>query len=155
MPRQYESLDQRFWRYVNTSGSCWLWTGHKGGGGYGHIRQGGKERLAHRVSYEMAYGSIPGGLDVLHRCDNPACVRPDHLWLGTHTENMADMAAKGRNKQPSGERSGQAKLTWEQVGEIRQKRRSGHYTLKQLGVEYGVHLSLISLITRGVIWREE
>ena len=95
--------EARFWAKVElTLDGCWLWTGSKTGpgpyttGGYGTVYWRGEYLLAHRVMWELANGPIPEGMHVLHRCDVRNCVRPDHLFLGTHQDNMADMARKGR-----------------------------------------------------------
>lgn len=88
---------KKFWANVDKSGECWRWLGTPLlTGGYGRLRVDGKATKAHRRAYELAVGPIPAGLFVLHRCDNPICVRPDHLWLGTAADNNADMMRKGR-----------------------------------------------------------
>lgn len=100
---------------------CWLWTGARHPQGYGFIkRKDGTQLRAHRVAYELAYGPIPPGLQVCHRCDNPRCIRPGHLFLGTARDNAADMVAKGRAARNAGERNGGALLTRPQVVQIRE-----------------------------------
>lgn len=94
-------IAQRFWAKVDKRApdECWEWTGARFQSGYGSILRGGRGSgcaRAHRVSYEMNVGPVPSGMHVLHRCDNPRCVNPGHLWLGTHADNMADRRAKGR-----------------------------------------------------------
>lgn len=106
-------IQDRFWLHVDKSGDCWLWTGATDHNGYGKVdyRTPLRRTLgAHRISWMLRYGDIPNGLKVLHKCDNPKCVNPDHLFLGTHQDNMDDMVAKGRQKS----------LSWEE-----QKRRRG------------------------------
>lgn len=120
-----KSLAERFWPKVRKSDGCWEWTAHRSGHGYGYImarhKAGWRPLHAHRASWEINRGPIPDGLHVLHRCDNPPCVNPDHLFLGTHLENVADMHAKGRHRSrsPKGEASPNAKLTGAAVMEIR------------------------------------
>jgi len=87
---------ERFWAKVNRTDSCWLWTGSKTIGGYGQFPYKRIPLLAHRVSYLISCGDIPDGLIVCHHCDNPSCVRPDHLFVGTHKDNFEDMVKKGR-----------------------------------------------------------
>lgn len=118
----------RFWSKVNTNGAaileslCWEWTASKTKKGYGRIRNSVfGEVTAHRLSYLIHSGAIPSGLWVLHRCDNRACVNPDHLFLGTHKDNMHDCSAKGRLWiQKQGNRAQHA-LTMKAVGEQRKK----------------------------------
>jgi hypothetical protein len=89
-------LNIRFWNKVNKTKKCWEWLATKNNKGYGRIQVNGKSRLAHRISYGLKNGEIPRGLEVLHKCDNPLCVNPKHLFLGTHKDNLQDMAKKGR-----------------------------------------------------------
>lgn len=90
----------RFVAKVDRSGDCWLWTGYRQPSGYGRFAIRHHPDYAHRIAYQLAYGPIPSGMDVCHTCDNPPCVRPEHLFLGTAAENTADMLAKGRHKTP-------------------------------------------------------
>lgn len=157
----YKSVEERFWSKVDTSGECWVWTGAKTfDGGYGQIGTGvGKKlALAHRFSYELAYGPITNGLWVLHRCDNPSCVRPDHLFLGTGKDNAQDMVAKGRGWQQRhpeeikrGENHGNAKFTDEQVLSVRAAFASG-LGVKELARQYKTYPSTIRRMLNGKGW---
>jgi len=95
----------RFWNKVEKSSQCWQWTGGKTWDGYGRIKLNGKTVMAHRVAYAMLKGEVPKHLILCHTCDNPSCVNPDHLFLGTHKDNALDREAKGRSK-----RAGKPKL---------------------------------------------
>ena len=88
---------QRFWDKVEKTDGCWVWTASKNRQGYGYFRFDGKMRKAHRMAWLFAIGEIPEGMMVCHSCDNPSCVNPEHLWLGTGQDNMDDMNTKGRH----------------------------------------------------------
>lgn len=145
------TLAERFWKYVAKSDGCWEWIGHRQGAGYGRIGLGDKVKLgAHRVSWELHNGPIPDGLWVLHRCDNPPCVRPDHLFLGTNADNVADMIAKGRVRH-AGECNGRARLTADKVREIRVRLARGERKV-DIAPDYGVRPSAISSVATGRTW---
>lgn len=143
-------LRERFLTKVRKTDGCWLWVGSKNAQGYGHIGEGGhKSKIirAHRVAYGLFVGPIPEGKQVLHRCDNPSCVNPSHLWIGTNADNIADCVAKGR--MPHGEGNVHAKLTWQQVQEIRERYRrwSRQFSARALGRQYGVtHTNILSIV---------
>jgi hypothetical protein len=116
-------LADRFWTKVDKSGDCWMWTAHRNRDGYGLVGLDfrGVDR-SHRVAWRLTYGDIPPGMQVLHRCDTPGCVRPDHLWLGTHLDNMADRQRKHRTRTPfvgPGSAAPNAKLRDEDIPVIR------------------------------------
>jgi hypothetical protein len=130
-------LAERFTKYVDKTGTdCHLWTGTTTNG-YGYISVDGKMTKAHRVAYTLAYGPIPDGLDILHRCDTTRCVRPDHLFPGTHAQNMEDKMLKGR--QAKGESHGMAVLTADQVRSIRLAHSTGEpyaSTARRMNLSY-------------------
>lgn len=131
---------------------CWLWTRSKTGGGYGVTTYKGKTTSSHRVSWEETYGPVPEGLFVLHRCDNPPCCNPAHLFLGTHLDNMRDKTLKNRNNAARGEKSGKSILTDDNVTQMRRLRNQG-YTLKMLGDRFKISMSTVSIVCRGHTWR--
>lgn len=96
MPKKAGDPNARFDAKVVRSDNCWEWTGSRNDFGYGLFYLKGDQVRAHRYSYERAFGAVPDGLYVLHKCDNPKCVRPDHLFLGTLVDNSRDMVSKGR-----------------------------------------------------------
>jgi len=147
------SLRSLFWERTSIGGidECWLWQGSRNHRWrYGRLHTNGKEIGAHRIAYELLIAPIPIGMQVLHHCDNPPCVNPRHLFLGTQGDNMRDRTQKGRT--PRGERNGRARLTEVEVGEIRQKIAHGA-NLSALGREYNVSNVAIGHIKRKRNWR--
>ena len=145
------TLEERFWAKVDKKGQdeCWEWTASKGAHGYGQIGEGSRMLLAHRVSWGLQNGSIPAGMCVLHRYDNPACVNPSHLRLGLQADNVRDMMNRGRSAR--GERQGSSKLTAQDVYEIGQMLGRG-IPERVIAKKYGVTQSNISQIKTGETW---
>lgn len=140
-------LIDRLWSNIEVVDGCWEWTAGKFRGGYGALSVAGKAQKTHRISYVLHRGEIPSGKYVCHGCDNPACCNPDHLFLGTQVNNMADMRAKAR--QASGSANGRAKLTEADVVAIR---ASEGLSQNRLAARYGVTRQLISLIQANKSW---
>lgn len=177
------NLEQLFARCVPIPDTgCWLWAGSCDTPGYGQCRVAGRSLGAHRAAWAFAHGPIPAGLWVLHRCDTPACCNPAHLFLGTSLDNVRDRDAKGRTargsrngtqthperrargerngthtqptRRPRGERNGRARLTADQVAQIRAQCAAGVVTGADLARAYGVSRTSIRRITRGDNWQE-
>jgi len=148
-PREFRvarPASERFWAKVAKSDNCWEWTAKRKENGYGDFAPGTRSSdrhvYAHRYSYELHYGPIPDGHQVCHRCDNPPCVRPDHLFLGTHRDNMDDMIAKGRQAH--------ALLTPKQAADVRIEHARGPRGIgSALARRYGVSKHVISRIATG------
>ena len=156
MTSEIGTLPDRFWAKVARRGpeECWLWMAYLNNTGYGNIKHGGREGrmlLSHRVSYELHFGPIPVGMCVCHRCDNPACVNPSHLFLGTHAENMADRNTKGRAAGPLGESNRRSKLRESDIRDIRHMRASG-FTQQALAERFDISQTNVSSIVRGKTW---
>ena len=124
---------------INKKTGCWEWTGFKNKKGYGTLSVNHKQRGAHRLSYQFYRGPIPKGMCVCHICDNPSCVNPDHLFLGTIQDNTQDMIDKNRHY---------GKLSMEQVREIRAKYATNKYSMSELGLAYMVCRDTISKIIK-------
>lgn len=162
---------ERIQTYVEVTPTCWEWTGHRNRDGYGMVKvwdaSRGRfaSRLVPRVVWEIHNGPLPDGQEICHSCDNRACARVSHLFLGTHVENVADATAKGRNrgyrwdpaKVRSGENHARAKLTAGQVAEIRAALtgKPPRGTQSRLARQYGVTVALISRIKLGLAWNHE
>ncbi len=148
---QASDVELRFWSKVNKTKSCWNWTATKSRNGYGQIKLSGNRQGtgAHRVSWEIAHGPIPQSLWVLHRCDNRACVNPDHLFLGTRKDNTNDMLLKSR--QSKGASRHNAKLTESHVKIIRYVGRK--LPQRIFMEEFGASETCIGNIVRGSTWK--
>lgn len=177
-----DRMDEKFWAKVarRGSGECWEWQGARDEHGYGHVHRRPRYISAHRLSWELTTGSIPDGLFVCHRCDNPRCVNPQHLFLGSHAENVADMVAKGRSargdrngmrrhpdRRPRGVAHGlhihpesiqrgsdhhHAKLNEEDVRAIR-ARVAGGEPQRSVARDYGVVETVVSRVVHRKSWR--
>lgn len=165
------SIEDRFWSKVDKSGgpdACWEWMAGRSGSGYGAFQiSTHKQVKPHRLSYEMCVGPIPAGMDILHHCDNRLCVNPRHLFPGTDLDNARDRSRKGRNNTPAGDRhpshrhpelirrgeeTSNARLTREQVIEIRRRYLAGGITHLALGREYGISAIHVGQLVRRERW---
>lgn len=150
---RYVPFEHRFWSQVRKGDGCWEWTGRNRLHGYGRIKRRQVGLLAHRASWELHYGSLDPDACVLHRCDNRLCVRPDHLFIGTRTDNNADMVAKGRNSGAPGERSPNAKLRERDVREIRIRRAVSGESFAVIANDYGVTPVQVRNVVRRRAWK--
>lgn len=142
----------RLWSKVNIKGDtdCWEWLAGKDRDGYGKLKVDGEDRIAHRLVWELCYGHIPEGMNICHRCDNPGCVNPVHLFMGTQAENLADMISK--NRHAKGEKCHIAKLTAVEVALIREEYTGGGISQTALGDKYGVARTTVGGIVRRETW---
>lgn len=131
---------------------CWEWTAGKIKDGYGHVRYQRDMWLTHRLAWKLTKGSIPEGKRILHKCDNPPCINPDHLFIGTDKDNRDDMISKGRQRFPNGTEIGIAKLTDEKVREIRSLHAVG-ISYSEIGRRYGVSHVAVRLAIIGRTWK--
>lgn len=157
------SPHEAFWLHVEDVGECWMWKGNVSRR-YGRLYIAGRTIRAHRYAWEAVYGPVPDGLVVCHRCDQPLCVRPDHLFAATPAENNADRAAKGRSAKgdrhparmhpetrPRGEAHGMAKYTAQQIQGAKAMIDAGH-TLNDIARLTGINKSTLSKVKRGIQW---
>jgi hypothetical protein len=145
-----------FWGRVDRSGGndeCWPWVARLSNKGYGEIHRVSRDERAHRVAWELAnQQTIPEGMAVLHSCDNPPCCNPRHLWLGTQLQNIADRVAKNRSDCLRGEAHWNAKLTAEDVAQMRKDRAAGA-TYAELMAKWSVSMRTIGYVVRGGLWK--
>lgn len=148
----------RFWSRVEKGPGCWLWTGLTVSNNprpYGVVGFNGRSWLTHRLAYFLTYGPFDLALDVCHHCDNPSCVRPDHLFLGTRRDNMQDAARKGRIVRAGlqGSANPAARLTEAQVREARARFARGGVTKAALAADLGVSQTHMARVLSGANWR--
>ena len=172
MSRPKMDLATRFWSKVNKPApdTCWEFQGAKHNFGYGLFQFAGKCHAAHRIAYQLAYGAIPDGLFVLHNCDNPPCVNPLHLRLGTPADNMQDKTTRKRNNNPIGDRSGRrlhperygtgadhplAKLSSSEVAELRARYTQGGISQRKIAEVYGITQAAANRIIRYITYKED
>lgn len=148
--RRNLSTAERFWGKVNihSKNECWEWTGGKTGNGYGSFYFGGCWCAAHRAAWILTYGAIPKGLCVLHHCDHPWCMNPNHLFLGTNADNVADRVCKDRSARMRGEENPRAKLIESDRLEIRRLYKEANLYQREIAEMFGVAQTTISRVVR-------
>ena len=146
----FETFCRRFFSHVSSSlsdNSCWLWTGKTEKHGYARVMFGATRKLAHRISWELFVGPITDGMDICHKCDTPRCIRPTHLFQGTHRDNIADAVTKGRIIPPVYP----SKINREIAENIRHDSVNG-LSSRKAAAKYGVSRRLITFIKQRKIW---
>lgn len=144
------SIVARFWSKVDTSGKCWVWMGPRNKKGYGYFSVGRRTFSVHRWLHQFIHGPLAKGQQVLHRCANPPCIRPSHLYAGTHAENMTDRNVMGHTAR--GERSGKARLTDDQVRAMRADVAAG-LTWVKAAAKYDVSRQTVRMVVTGRSWK--
>lgn len=152
MPVARDVFDRLFEKTAVQDNGCWDFTGHLNAYGYGTIAFNNRSVLAHRMAYILCVDDIPTDMNVLHTCDNPACVNPEHLFIGTQIDNIIDMTTKGRNFIPSGINNPKAKLTVSDIMEIRKLLANG-ITQTVIANQFNMCKQTISEIARGNLWK--
>jgi hypothetical protein len=145
-----QPIEKRVMKKISKTDSCWEWTGTKDGGGYGIIKCDGVYKYVHRIMYELHKENIPEGMIIRHKCDNPSCVNPQHLEVGTHCDNARDRDERQRNVK--GERVHTAKLTESDVSEIRMLIKNG-LSNKEVAIIFNVSDMTISGIKTNRTWK--
>ena len=150
---QPRSIEETMEIYVpnRNANECWEYQGHRDKRGYGRMYLNCKQGFAHRYIYQHFKGDLKPGQLLRHTCDNPPCVNPDHLIPGNDADNMRDMVERGR--QAKGSRHRAAKVTESQVMEMRRQYARGNVTMQQLATRYGLTLTPVSQLIRGVTWK--
>lgn len=149
------SIEERFFKFVHKTDTCWIWTGCKGSSfGHGQFHLNGKMESAHRISWNIHFGDIPEGMHICHHCDNPP-LNPDHLFIGTAKDNMHDKMNKGRSNTLHGEAHASSILSEKEVLEIKSQLSDDppYGTKAQLARQYGVSPSTIQDIAKGRCWK--
>ena len=144
-----DTLAARFWAKVNKTDACWLWTGAKNRKGYGVINTTAGMSLAHRVSYELSGSPIPPAKHVLHQCDTPGCVNPEHLFLGTNLDNVRDRDSKQRGNQVHGTANGRAKVSDAAVKVI----RCSPLSTRELATIFQIDITTVRQIINKETWK--
>ena len=153
-PASNASFIEYIYSWADRSGgptSCWPWRGMRDKNGYGRVHIMRTVFRVHRLSYELFYGTPPEGRLVCHSCDNPSCINPSHLFLGSAADNQRDMVEKGRGR--TGERNGKAKLVAEEVQQIRALYATGEWTQHQLARRFGISQLTVSNIVTRKTWK--
>lgn len=151
MGRRRTNTVSWFWSMVDQSGDCWPWLGRLDRGGYGRLGFYDRNWWAHRLALHLSGTTVPAEMDVLHRCDNPRCCRPDHLFLGTAKDNARDMVAKGRQRGPKGETHHLAKLNIDDVQWIRTLQ--GLVRPGVMAKGFGISHAALHSIVHGKSWK--
>jgi len=158
--QRVKTLEEKFWEKVNKKGKddCWEWLAGRNHKNYGNFyvsigNSKDKHWIAHRMAWKLTYGEIPKGLHICHHCDNPPCVNPNHLWIGTNKDNILDASRKGRLvRKIRGEDHHKSKLTEKEVIEIKHIRKETGLSFIKIGKMFNVHPTTIGYIMRGRTW---
>jgi len=146
------TIKERFYSkfIVNSENGCWEWTDHRLAKGYGILKVNDTNKVAHRISYEIHIGPITEGMIICHHCDNPPCVNPSHLFMGTHKDNVIDKKSKGRDI--IGEKNGRSKLTEKDIPVIR-RLLSNKVRQIDIAKQFALAHRTISAINTGHTWK--